>query len=111
MKLTESKLRDIVREELSKVLSEQKPSSEEEKVREAVRQELRKMQLNEGEAFKPAKMRELVDRRPHLQQIAQSEGLDLSDNQDLKALYDREVRRNKRMKRKYRQASPQPQGG
>ena len=94
-KLGEDRLRNLVKEELAKFLKSRS----------------NKGSIKEGEAFKAAKMRELVSREPHLQQIAQSEGLDLDDPEDLMELWRREVERNKRMKRKYKQASPQPAGG
>jgi len=91
-KLNSNKLKTMVREELAKFLKS-------------------KGSLNEGEAFKPAKVRELVSREPGLQWIVDNENLDLGSTEDLRMLYHREITRNKEMKRKYSQASPQPAGG
>ena len=89
-KLKLNDLKNMVREELARFLKGRQP-------------------IEEGEAFKPAKMRELVRREPRLQQVAQERGLDLSSDEDLIELWRGEVERNKRMKRKYKQASPQPE--
>lgn len=162
MKLTESKLRQIVREELAK-LSEKKPdtsnvkhpdvmqkknvkssfpSADEGKVfaydqkndqiqkvtpgtaeekdkyrkpkpeelsnynesvtklKNIIRNEVKKKAINEL-SFREDKMRELLSRQPKLERIREEEGLSLKD------VFDMYVKRNKRMKRKYKQASPQ----
>lgn len=81
MKLSESKLRGIVREELEKVLQQEKK------------------QMNEL-SFREDKMRELLSREPKLQRIQNEAG------HGLKTMFDMYVVRNKEMKRKYKQASP-----
>lgn len=81
MKLTESKLRNIIREELQRLAERQ--------------------QVNEL-SFREDKMRELLTREPKLERIRQEEG------HSLKTMFDMYVVRNKEMKRQYKQASPQP---
>lgn len=81
MKLTESKLRSVIREELQKVLRQ-------------------KGQMNEL-SYREDKMRELLSREPKLERIRQEGG------HDLKRMFNQYVKRNKKMKRKYKQASPQ----
>ena len=80
MKLTEDKLRNIIREELQKLA--------------------KKQQVNEL-SFREDKMRELLTREPKLDRIRQEEG------HSLKTMFDMYVVRNKEMKRQYKQASPQ----
>jgi len=80
MKLTENKLRNIIREELQKLA--------------------KKQQVNEL-SFREDKMRELLTREPKLDRIRQEEG------HSLKTMFDMYVVRNKEMKRQYKQASPQ----
>jgi hypothetical protein len=80
MKLPERKLRQIVREELQNVMQEKK-------------------QLDEL-SFREDKMRELLSRQPKLDRIRQEEGHSLKD------VFDMYVKRNKEMKRAYKQASP-----
>lgn len=80
MKLSESKLRQIVREELQGIVQE-------------------KRQLDEL-SFREDKMQELLSRKPKLQRLQQEEGLSLKD------VFDMYVKRNKRTKREYKQASP-----
>jgi len=80
MKLTESKLRKIVREELQKIA--------------------KKQQMNEL-SYREDKMRELLSREPKLERIRREAG------HDLKRMFNQYVKRNKEMKRKYKQASPQ----
>lgn len=84
MKLTEDKLRGIIREELQKLAKRQ--------------------QMNEL-SFREDKMRELLTREPKLDRIRQEGGNSLKD------MFDKYVKRNKKMKRKYKQASPQPAQG
>ena len=81
MKLTESDLRQIVREELQNVIQEKK-------------------QLDEL-SFREDKMQELLSREPKLQRI-QSDG-----GHSLERMFNQYVKRNKKLKRKYKQASPQ----
>ena len=164
MKLTENKLRKIIREELTKLsevpnpevmqkksVSSSFPSAEDGKVygydqkedrirkisprtaeekdryrkpnpeeldnldervkkqlRKVVREELsklaKKQQMNEL-SFREDKMRELLTREPKLDRIRREGGNSLKD------MFDKYVKRNKEMKRKYKQASPQPAQG
>jgi hypothetical protein len=80
MKLSESNLRQIVREELQKLAKEQQS-------------------LNEL-SFREDKMRELLSREPKLQRIQNEAG------HSLQRMFNQYVKRNKEMKRKYKQASP-----
>jgi len=161
MKLTETKLRKIIREELTKLsevpnpdvmqkksVSSSFPSAEDGKVygydqkedrirkvspktaeekdryrkpkpeelhnldervkkqlRKIVREELAKQQQLNELSFREDKMRELLSREPKLERIRQEEG------HGLKTMFDMYVKRNKEMKRQYKQASPQPAQG
>ncbi len=79
MKLTENKLRNIIREELQKLA--------------------KKQQMNEL-SFREDKMRELLTREPKLDRIRQESG------HSLQRMFNQYVKRNKELKRRYKQASP-----
>lgn len=80
MKLTEQKLRNIVREEIQKVVQERN-------------------QLDEYAAFDEDKMEAFLEKTPKLQRIYNQ-----SDN-DLKTMWDKYVVPNAKMKRRYSHAN------
>jgi len=84
MKLTEEEVRQIVREEIERVIHSQKKQRQKKRRDEAVQQ-----------AFDPEKMRRTIESDPKLEWIWNNEDI------DLKTLYDREIVGNARLERKY----------